>query len=114
MKHKALTGEAIDLIADRFKALSEPARLRILNTLRAGELSVSELVDELDSSHANVSKHLQQLYKAGFVKRRKQGLNVYYALSDRSVFRLCDIMCGRIDDELKRHRVAVRPGRRSA
>lgn len=98
----------MDLIADRFKALSEPTRLRILNTLRAGEHSVGELVDELDSSHANVSKHLQQLFKGGFVKRRKQGLNVYYALADRTVFKLCDIMCGRIETELKRHRRTLR------
>lgn len=98
----------MDLIADRFKALSEPIRLRILNALRTGELSVGELVDELDSSHANVSKHLQQLFKGGFVKRRKQGLNVYYALADKTVFKLCDIMCGRIETELKRHHRTLR------
>ena len=88
MKHSELTDEAMELIAERFKALSDPMRLRILNTLRDGELIVGDLVTVLDSSHANISKHLQQLFKGGFVKRRKQGLNVYYALADPNAFRV--------------------------
>jgi ArsR family transcriptional regulator len=104
VKHSELTDEAMELIAERFKALSDPLRLRILNTLRDGELIVGDLADALDANHANISKHLQQLFGAGFVKRRKQGLHVYYALADRSVMRLCDIMCSRIDDELTHHR----------
>jgi DNA-binding transcriptional ArsR family regulator len=104
VKHSELTDEAMDLIAERFKALSDPMRLRILNTLRDGELIVGDLAAELDASHANISKHLQQLHSTGFVKRRKEGLHVYSALADRSVMRLCDIMCSRIDDELVHHR----------
>ena len=48
---------------------------------------------------ANASKHLQLLYQLGFVDRRKEGLDVYYRLADEDVFRLCDIMCGRIARE---------------
>ena len=99
-----LTPELIHLIADRFKALSEPARLQILNTLRAGEMTVNALVDETGLGQANVSKHLQSLFAAGFVRRRKEGLFTYYALADRTVFRLCDIMCGRLEQELASHR----------
>lgn len=107
MKHD-LTPELVDLIADRFKALAEPVRLSILNALRAGELSVGELVDTLGSSHANISKHLQVLHAAGFVTRRKDGLHVHYSLADRNVFRLCDIMCGRLDAELKTRKRTLR------
>jgi DNA-binding transcriptional ArsR family regulator len=99
-----LTPELIGLIADRFKALSEPARLQILNTLRGGEKTVNELVDATGLGQANVSKHLQSLFAAGFVRRRKEGLFTYYALADRTVFRLCDIMCGRLEQELASHR----------
>lgn len=91
-----LTPELLELIADRFKALAEPARLRILNTLREGEKTVSELMEETGFGQANVSKHLQMLHTLGFVERRKDGLFVHYRLADESVFQLCDIVCGRL------------------
>lgn len=94
-----LTPQLLLLIAERFKALGEPARLEILNTLRDGELTVSELVEETGLGQANVSKHLQLLHGVGFVTRRKEGLYVYYGLADRDVFRLCDLMCGRLEAE---------------
>ena len=92
-----LTPELLALLADRFKALSEPARLSILNALRSGEMSVGDLVEKTALGQANVSKHLQVLNSMGFVRRRKEGLFVYYALADQSVFQLCDIMCGRLE-----------------
>lgn len=92
----ALTSHALALIAERFKVLGEPARLEILNALRGGERSVTELVADTGLGQANLSKHLQLLHAQGFVARRKEGVSVYYALADQSVFRLCDIMCDRI------------------
>lgn len=100
----SMTPELLGLIAERFKALAEPARLQILNALRAGEATVGELVEETDLGQANVSKHLQMLHGMGFVRRRKQGLHVYYALADQSVFQLCDVMCGRLEAEMKTRR----------
>ena len=99
-----LTPDVLGLIAERFKALAEPARLRILDQLRAGEHTVSELVEETGFGQANVSKHLQLLYALGFVARRKEGLFVYYSLADRSVQQLCDIMCERLEAEHKARR----------
>lgn len=107
MSHPKLTPELIELVADRFKALAEPVRLQILNCLRAGAMSVGELVDETGLGQANVSKHLQSLYSAGFVDRRKEGLFTYYSLADRDVFKLCDLMCGRIERELAGRRKAL-------
>lgn len=101
-----LTPELIEAVAGRFKALAEPARLQILNCLRSGELTVGELVEETGLGQANMSKHLQSLHAAGFVDRRKEGLFVYYFLADKDVSKLCDIMCGRIEQELAERRKA--------
>lgn len=109
MPHLALTPDVLVLVAERFKALAEPARLHILARLRRGELTVTELVDQTALGQANVSKHLQLLHTLGFVSRRKDGLFVYYALADKGVFQLCDIMCGRLEVEMKaRHRLLAR------
>lgn len=94
-----LTSELIELVAERFKALAEPARLKILNALREREMTVSELMEATGLGQANASKHLQQLHALGFVERRKEGLFVFYRLADEDVFRLCDIMCGRLEHE---------------
>ncbi len=104
MAKTRLTPEMLELVADRFKVLAEPARLELLNHLRSGEMTVSDLVEESGLAQANVSKHLRLLHSAGFVTRRKDGLFVYYALADRGVFQLCDIMCERLDAETKARR----------
>ena len=97
MGNLTLTPEVLAMVAERFKALAEPARLQLLKCLQSGEMSVNELVEETGFGQANVSKHLQLLHTLGFVTRRKEGLNVYYRLADDDVFRLCDIMCGRLE-----------------
>ena len=99
-----LTPQVLTLVAERFKVLSEPARLQILSALRKREMTVGELVEQTELSQANVSKHLQQLHRFAFVSRRKDGLHVYYALADDDVFQLCDVMCGRLAAEAKTHR----------
>jgi DNA-binding transcriptional ArsR family regulator len=99
-----MTPELVALVAERFKALAEPARLHMLNVLRTGEMTVGELVEETGLGQANVSKHLQMLYSLAFVSRRKEGLFVYYALADRTVFKLCDLMCGQLEAEMKTRR----------
>ena len=104
MANFTLTPEVLALVAERFKALAEPARLMLLKCLQSGERSVNELVQETGFGQANVSKHLQLLHAHGFVSRRKEGLFVYYSLADRSVFKLCDIMCGRIEAQLESQR----------
>ncbi|MBC7562744.1 MAG: winged helix-turn-helix transcriptional regulator [Gemmatimonadaceae bacterium] len=108
MLKKTMTPELLELVAERFKALGEPARLAILNSLRRGEATVSELVEDTGMGQANVSKHLQLLYTLRFVARRKEGLFVYYSLADDSVFQLCDVMCGRIaQDSRERGRIVA-------
>jgi DNA-binding transcriptional ArsR family regulator len=102
-----MTPATIALVAERFKALAEPARLEILNCLRAGEMTVSDLVEATGLGQANVSKHLQVLYSAEFVERRKEGLFTYYSLADKDVFKLCDLMCGHIERGVASRRKAL-------
>jgi DNA-binding transcriptional ArsR family regulator len=102
-----LSPELLQLVAERFKALAEPARLEILNALRDGEMTVSELVEATGLGQANLSKHLQLLLAHGFVVRRKEGLFAYYELADRDVFKLCDLVCGRLASEAAVRRKVV-------
>lgn len=104
-----MTPEVLGLVAERFRALAEPARLELLNLLRSGEQSVGELVDATGMGQANVSKHLQLLHSLGFASRRKDGLFVYYTLADKSVFQLCDLMCKRLELDAKaRHKLLTK------
>jgi DNA-binding transcriptional ArsR family regulator len=105
---KTLPDRLLEPLAERFKALAEPARLRVLRELRAGERTVTELIEATGLNQANLSKHLQLLHAQRFVARRKEGLYTYYRLADDDVFRLCDLMCGRIAAET-RSRSALLP-----
>lgn len=97
---KVLPPEALELVAARFRMLAEPMRLRLLNELRAGERTVTQLVEATEAGQANVSKHLGLLADAGMVARRKDGLNVFYHIADESLFELCDLVCARLQREL--------------
>jgi len=96
MRRMRLTPRTIELVAERFRALGEPARLGILQALRHGERCVSDLERDTGLNQANLSRHLQVLTSTGMVRRRKDGLFAYYALADANVLRLCELMCGRL------------------
>jgi DNA-binding transcriptional ArsR family regulator len=83
-----------DLIAQRFRVIGEPMRIRLLDALRDGDQSVGELVDRVGSTQQNVSKHLGVLHQAGIVRRTKQKNHVVYAIADESVYALCESVCG--------------------
>jgi DNA-binding transcriptional ArsR family regulator len=102
MSNIDMTPEVLELVAARFKALAEPTRLRILSVLREGERTVTDLVDETGLGQANVSKHLQILHDLRYVDRRREGLYTVYSLADEDVFALCDIVCGRLEREVKK------------
>ena len=92
----------LERVAQRFKILSEPLRLQILNLLMVhGELCVSELVEALGQNQANVSKHLNLMAKEGILSRRKEGLKIYYKIQDPSIQGICMLVCGRLKDEAK-------------
>lgn len=84
---------ALDKIAANFRALSEPTRLAILQELKAGPLSVNELVESLGFSQANISKQLSVLREAGFLKREQRGTSALYSIGDPMVMKLCALVC---------------------
>jgi DNA-binding transcriptional ArsR family regulator len=93
---KALDDRALVHVADYFRALSEPLRLKILNSLRDKARNVGELTELLDCSQANVSKHLATLTRMGLVERRTRGTSAYYKIADPRVYQLCDLVCGQM------------------
>lgn len=103
----------LDMIARRFRALAEPSRLTVLHALEAGPLTVTELVEAVGLSQGNLSKHLQLLHANGLVVRRRDGLFVHYSLADDRVLQLCELMCGRLDDELAIASVTMRKRKRA-
>lgn len=103
-----LTESTADVIAERFRALAEPMRLRLLNALRRGERSVGELAEETGAGQANTSKHLQLLLQQGFLDRRKEGTTTWYRVADPSVFELCSLVCGGLEEGLERRRKLLR------
>lgn len=89
-----LPHELVVLIADRFRMLAEPTRIKLLDRLREGEATVIELTALVGTTQQNVSKHLNLLQQAGIVARRKQGNSAYYRIADDTVYLLCESICG--------------------
>jgi ArsR family transcriptional regulator len=98
-----MSPEALQLVAARFKVLSDPMRLRILQTLEDGETSVSAIAEAVESTQPNVSKHLKILQDAGLVARRQEGNTVYYSIADESVFQLCEVVCSSLQERFEAH-----------
>jgi DNA-binding transcriptional ArsR family regulator len=91
----------VELVAARFRVLGEPMRIKLLDRLREGAAGVGELCDAVGASQQNVSKHLAILHGAGMVSRTKQGNRTVYAISDPSVFELCELVCGGVRRQLQ-------------
>jgi len=85
----------LETMAVKFRLIGEPTRLAILHTLMdGGEKNVGQVVSETGRSEINVSRHLKQLAKAKMVARRKEGLQVFYRLTDPVIEQLCRLVCG--------------------
>lgn len=89
-----------ELIATRLRVIGDPNRIRILDQLRDGELSVAQLTDRLGTSQQNTSKHLGVLLQAGIVSRRKEGTSAWYSVADPGVYELCEQVCGGLQTQL--------------
>jgi DNA-binding transcriptional ArsR family regulator len=89
----------VELIAERFRVLGEPMRIRLLDALREAPATVQELQQATGASQQNVSKHLAVLLRSGMVSRSKEGNFSLYAIADESVFALCEQVCG----DMRRH-----------
>jgi ArsR family transcriptional regulator len=99
-KRPVLSEAAIQLVAARFRALGDPTRLRILNTLLSGENSVQHVVESTGLEQSNVSRHLSLLRREGVVERRAEGNRAFYSIQDPTIVQMCEIVCGGLEGRL--------------
>jgi DNA-binding transcriptional ArsR family regulator len=97
---RPIPADLAEMIAARMRVIGDPNRIRILDQLRDGERSVTEITERLEMSQQNVSKHLGVLLGAGVVSRRKEGTSSLYRVADEGVYALCEQVCGGIQDRL--------------
>lgn len=100
-------GQVFEAVSSYFALLSEPTRLRILHSICREEKSVSQIVAETGATQTNVSRHLNTLYRAGALSRRKDGNFTYYGVRDSAVVEICRTVCTHIaarDDERSEER----------
>ena len=106
-----LQDDLVELIAERFRTLAEPMRIKLLDRLREGEATVLELTELVGTTQQNVSKHLVILLRAGIVARRRHGNFAYYGIADESVYSLCEAVCGSLQERAEAlRRVTTRSG----
>ena len=88
---------AFDRAAELFGVLATPVRLRIIGALCGGEKNVTKLLEEIEVSQPNMSRHLNVLYRTGVVAKRRSGVQVFYRIADESVVLVCKAVCERIE-----------------
>lgn len=97
-----LSDAALELIAKRFQALSEPLRLKLIIALQQGERKVKELMTETGKPQATVSRQLHILAEAGVLARRREGTCVFYRIADPAIMVLCETVCGSLQEQFAR------------
>lgn len=96
MDPRGMSEEALALVAARFRALGEPSRLKLVRAVMDGEKAAGALAGEAGLGQANASRHLQVLVDAGLLRRRKDGLQVFYGLADPALPALCKVVCAMV------------------
>jgi ArsR family transcriptional regulator len=86
---RRLSREHVSLIASRAHALAEPARVRMIETLSRGDQAVGQLATALGMQQSTASKHLQVLYRAGLVERRRVASAVIYSVAATELLDWC-------------------------
>lgn len=90
-----------DKAAELFGLLSTPIRLRIISELCHSEKNVSQLLEGIKTAQSNMSQHLNMLYRAGVVAKRRQGAQVFYRIADESAALVCRAVCTEVAIEMK-------------
>lgn len=93
------------LQAEICKTMADSKRLMILHELREVEMSVGQLVSNLDLPQANVSQHLAILRERGIVTARREGTSVYYSLANPKIGQACDLVQEVLADQLAQNQV---------
>jgi DNA-binding transcriptional ArsR family regulator len=85
--------EVFELAAQVFRVMSAPMRLKIISALCNGEKNVSELLAEIATTQPNMSQHLNTLYQAGVLGKRREGVQIFYRIVNDQVVALCRAVC---------------------
>lgn len=88
--------EVFELAAEVFRVMSAPMRLKIISALCNGEKNVGQLLEEIHTTQPNMSQHLNTLYKAGVLGKRRDGVQIYYRIVNERVVTLCRAVCTQI------------------
>ncbi|MEI8169453.1 MAG: metalloregulator ArsR/SmtB family transcription factor [Rhodoferax sp.] len=88
--------EVFEKAAELFRVMSAPLRLKIISCLCEGEKNVSYLLSKIDTTQPNMSQHLNTLYQAGILGKRRDGVQIHYRITDDRVPVLCRAMCTQI------------------
>ena len=88
--------EVFELAAEVFRVMSAPMRLKIISCLCNGEKNVSQLLEEIDTTQPNMSQHLNTLYQAGVLGKRREGVQIFYRIVNDRVVTLCRAVCTQI------------------
>ena len=91
---RRLSDEQVNLVARRARALSDPTRVRILDVLARTAQPVGQIAAAIDSQPSTVSKHLQVLFHADLVRRRREARAVLYWVADPDVLEWCRYLGG--------------------
>lgn len=85
--------EVFELAAEIFRVMSAPTRLKIISALCNGEKNVTQLLEAIDTTQPNMSQHLNTLYQAGVLAKRREGVQIYYRINNDRVVTLCRAVC---------------------
>ena len=103
VKKKTRSKESLDsmdamfeLAAETFRVMSAPMRLKIINSLCDEEKNVGQLLEEIETTQPNMSQHLNTLFKAKILGRRREGVQIYYRIINERVVTLCRALCTQI------------------
>jgi len=97
------TDQTFESAADLFRVMSAPMRLKIINCLCDGEKNVSYLLTQVDTTQPNMSQHLNTLYQAGILGKRREGVQIFYRIIDQRIVSICEAVCHEIDRKSTNH-----------
>ncbi len=95
----AVSDEQIEKAAEVFRVMSAPMRLRIISCLCSGEKNVGELLNAINTTQPNMSQHLNTLYAAGVLDKRREGVQIYYRIVNNNIVNICRAVCKQTEDE---------------
>ncbi|MDF1699701.1 MAG: metalloregulator ArsR/SmtB family transcription factor [Planctomycetota bacterium] len=95
-RHDPLPSALVEAVAERFRVLAAPSRLRILDHLLQGPCGMAELAAATGLGQSNLSRHVAELERGGCVRRVREGRHVIVEVADPSLAPLCELVCGAI------------------